>query len=167
MIRTFFFGRSIGSRRFLKRNDIKFSSRHSSSRPSSLDAREIPTHRQRLLRRVHARVPLFLHPYTEKLVNAPVTHLTSFLILHEITAIVPLLGLTAFFHYSNWLPKSVGEWKWASDGVDKYGHYLKKKGWLGQVEKDEDGNLQGSYWARMGNERFRVVLEYVPHLSYM
>ena len=117
------------------------------------------TTRARLLRRVHARVPKFLHPYAKKLVNAPVTHLTSFLILHEITAIVPLLGLAALFHYSNWLPSFISQWKWASDGIGKYGHYFRKKGWLREVDKDADGNREGGFWWGMGDKRFKVVLE--------
>ena len=117
------------------------------------------TRREQLLKRIHARVPTWLHPYTAKLVNAPVTHLTSFLILHEITALVPLLGLAGFFHYSNWLPKSISEWKWASDGIGHYAHYFRKKGWLKEVEKDENGNAKGGYWDGMGDGRFKVILE--------
>ena len=54
--------------------------------------------------RVLNRLPKFLHPYTNGLRNAPVTHVVSFLILHEITAIVPLVGLAGLFHWMRWIP---------------------------------------------------------------
>jgi hypothetical protein len=50
------------------------------------------------------RVPRFLRNYTDGLRNAPVSHVVAFLILHELTAIVPLIGLASYFHYTNWLP---------------------------------------------------------------
>ena len=140
------------------------STRHASSSHAPADASKANSYRERLVQRIHSKVPLFLHPYTRKLVNAPAAHLTSFLILHEITAVVPLVGLAGFFHYSNWLPQSISEWKWASDGVAKFGNWFKKKGWLAKVQRDEEGKIQGDYWARMGDARFRVVLEWVTPL---
>lgn len=50
------------------------------------------------------RVPRFLRRYTDGLRTAPVTHVVSFLILHELTAVIPLVGLASYFHYANWLP---------------------------------------------------------------
>ncbi|QFZ29822.1 putative MIOREX complex component [Clavispora lusitaniae] len=44
------------------------------------------------------RVPRFLRPYTTQFIGAPVSHVTAFLILHEFTAIVPLVGLWYVFH---------------------------------------------------------------------
>lgn len=32
------------------------------------------------------------------------THVVSFLILHEITAVVPLVGLAGLFHWTGWVP---------------------------------------------------------------
>src|SRR5436190_18574891 len=49
------------------------------------------------------RLPLFLRTYTTPLLNAPIAHITSFLILHEITAVVPLFGLVGAFHYAGWI----------------------------------------------------------------
>ena len=49
--------------------------------------------------RVLNRVPRFLRKYTDGLRNAPVSHVVSFLILHELTAIIPLVGLAGAFHY--------------------------------------------------------------------
>lgn len=54
--------------------------------------------------RVLNRVPKPFRKYTDGLRNAPVSHIVAFLTLHEITAIVPLVGLASLFHYTQWLP---------------------------------------------------------------
>lgn len=57
------------------------------------------------------RIPKFLHPYTVGFLNAPVSHITSFVIIHEITAIVPLFGLWGLFYYFDFTPvASIPEW---------------------------------------------------------
>jgi hypothetical protein len=58
------------------------------------------------------------------------THITSFLILHEITAVVPLLGLAATFHYTHWLPSWFAEGAWVLAGVEQFGKYFRRKGWI-------------------------------------
>ncbi|KAF8850495.1 hypothetical protein BDZ45DRAFT_542450, partial [Acephala macrosclerotiorum] len=82
---------------------------------------------------LHSRLPKFLQPYTRGLLNAPISHLISFLILHEITAIVPLISLASLFHYTSWLPSlwSEGEGKAVSEGVERFGRYFGRKGWFG------------------------------------
>jgi len=105
--------------------------------------------------RLNARLPRFLHSYTTPLLSAPVTHITSFLLLHELTAVVPLFGLVAFFHYTNWLPPYFAEGKWIANGVEKFGRYFRRKGWLSEVEKREteelvkDGSRKGEDGKRM------------------
>jgi hypothetical protein len=79
-------------------------------------------------------VPASLRKVTAPLLNAPVSHVTSFLVLHEITAIAPLFGLAAAFHYSNWLPDGWARSETVEQGVQKWGRYLRRKGWI----KDED-----------------------------
>lgn len=44
------------------------------------------------------RVPRFLRPYTTQFIGAPVSHVTAFIILHELTAIVPLVGFWYVLH---------------------------------------------------------------------
>lgn len=88
------------------------------------------------LSRFEARLPRFLRHVTTPLRNAPVSHITAFLILHEITAIVPLFGLAAFFHYTDYLPKSLSEGKLVRDGTEKFGRWLRKKGWISQEDAD-------------------------------
>ncbi|SGZ56760.1 CIC11C00000003134 [Sungouiella intermedia] len=45
-----------------------------------------------------SKVPKFLRPYTTQFIHAPVSHVTAFIILHEITAIVPLIGTWYVLH---------------------------------------------------------------------
>lgn len=63
-------------------------------------AAEIPPEIQHKLKNdpILKRIPKFLHRYTTRFMNAPVSHVVSFLILHELTAIVPLLSLWYLFH---------------------------------------------------------------------
>ncbi|KAE9364741.1 hypothetical protein N431DRAFT_355138 [Stipitochalara longipes BDJ] len=94
--------------------------------------------------RLLTRLPRFLHPYVSGLRNAPISHIVSFLILHEITAIVPLVGLAGLFHYTQWLPTSFVEGKWVTKGMEMYGRYFGRKGWFGfSREGREEGELNG------------------------
>ncbi|KAL6452338.1 hypothetical protein SBY92_001596 [Candida maltosa Xu316] len=57
------------------------------------------------------RIPKFLRSYASKFINAPISHLISFVILHEITAIVPLVSLWYFFHqHPNYVPLEIPTW---------------------------------------------------------
>lgn len=91
---------------------------------------------------VNGRLPKFLRRYTSGLFNAPVSHIVAFLILHEITAVVPLFALTGYFHYTNWLPPYISEWKWAAEGMDKFGRYARRKGWLSAAESEEINKVE-------------------------
>lgn len=102
--------------------------RHNSTSSSS-SSTEPPTSAR--INRILSRLPRFLHPYTSALRNAPVSHITSFLILHEITAIIPLIGLATAFHYAGWLPEAWVKGKWVNEGVERFGRYFGRKGWFG------------------------------------
>ncbi|KKK14508.1 hypothetical protein P175DRAFT_0501676 [Aspergillus ochraceoroseus IBT 24754] len=91
---------------------------------------------QSRLRQLNDRLPSFLRAYTTPLLGAPATHITSFLLLHEITAIVPLFGLVAAFHYGNWLPDLTAKSAF-KDGTERVGRWLRKKGWVDEVEAGE------------------------------
>lgn len=106
--------------------------------------------------RITSRLPKFLQGYTTPLINAPLTHISAFLLLHELTAVIPLFGLAATFHYTRWMPPFVGEGKWVSDGVEKFGNYFRKKGWLG-----EEGKARRYRWWGRGEGGTRIVVEYV------
>lgn len=77
-----------------------------------------------------------MRPTVTALHNAPVAHITAFLLLHELTAIVPLFGLAGAFHYYHWLPPYFADGAWVVSGIDKFGKYFKRKGWIGAGEKD-------------------------------
>lgn len=87
--------------------------------------------------RVNRRLPRFLHKYTSALANAPLSHITSFLILHELTAIIPLFGLAGYFHYTHWLPPWFAEGAWVLNGVERFGRYFRRKGWIRSGEAEE------------------------------
>ncbi|KAL6718033.1 hypothetical protein ACLMJK_004118 [Lecanora helva] len=108
------------------------------------------------LARLQSRLPTFLRPYLTPLLNAPLTHISAFLLLHELTALLPLAGLAATFHYTHWLPPGLGEGKWVAEGVEKWGGYLRRKGWLGGKEGLE--GRRGKWWGR-GEGGTRVVVE--------
>ncbi|KAF2024117.1 hypothetical protein EK21DRAFT_79370 [Setomelanomma holmii] len=87
--------------------------------------------------RINRRLPRFLHRYTSALANAPLSHITSFLILHELTAIIPLFSLAAYFHYTHWLPPWFAEGAWVLNGVERFGRYFRRKGWIRSGEAEE------------------------------
>ena len=95
---------------------------------------------QTRIQRLETRLPAFLRHYTTPLRTAPVSHISAFLLLHEITAIIPLFGFAAAFHYFDWLPPFIAEGALAKSGVEKFGRYLRKKGWI----VDEDGDVEGA-----------------------
>ncbi|KAI5951846.1 hypothetical protein KGF54_004921 [Candida jiufengensis] len=57
------------------------------------------------------RVPKFLRNYASKFVNAPFSSLVAFIILHEITAIVPLIGIWYYIHqHPGFIPLDLPQW---------------------------------------------------------
>ena len=125
-----------------------------SVKPDDLNPEASAKTRSRVVH-ITSRLPQFLQKYTTPLINAPITHISAFLLLHELTAIVPLFGLAATFHYTQWMPPFISEGKWVSDGVEKFGNYFRKKGWLG-----EEKARRYKWWGR-GEGGTRVVVEYV------
>ncbi|KAK1253348.1 hypothetical protein MKX07_001425 [Trichoderma sp. CBMAI-0711] len=113
------------------------------------------------------RLP-YLRKYTSGLRDAPVSHVVSFMILHEITAIVPLLGLFALFHYTTYLPISYatehfGEYVQA--GVERFERYFKRKGWFGFGQENSDTSAQDAHvedavqrW-KNGEQKYGILVE--------
>ncbi|EKV10874.1 Uncharacterized protein family FLILHELTA [Penicillium digitatum] len=96
-----------------------------------------PSDARSRLRRLNDRLPRFLRAYTTPLLGAPVTHITSFLMLHELTAIVPLFGLAGAFHYGAWMPdlaSQTGETNAFDEGAARFGRWLRKKGWVNEAD---------------------------------
>ncbi|KAI1446957.1 hypothetical protein F5Y02DRAFT_49178 [Annulohypoxylon stygium] len=86
-------------------------------------------------------VPKRLHPSLQRLRTAPFSHVAAFLVLHELTAILPLFGLACLFYSTDWVPTSwvLGPWAaWAEEGLRRYMRYFRKKGWFG-LSGEEDG----------------------------
>ena len=104
-------------------------------RRQCLSSSPIPplTKSQSRITKITARLPKSLQRYTRPLLNAPVTHIASFLILHELTAIIPLFCLAAVFQYTQWLPPFT-EYRLFREYQEKFGNYLKRKGYLGAHE---------------------------------
>lgn len=68
------------------------------------------------------RMPKFMLPYTKNFIHAPVSHVTAFLILHELSAIVPLVGIWYVFHKYQWsIPLDLPSW-----AIDKGTHIIDK-----------------------------------------
>ncbi|KAK4203841.1 hypothetical protein QBC40DRAFT_193295 [Triangularia verruculosa] len=104
-----------------------------------------------------SKLPPSLQKYTTSLRSAPTTHVVAFLILHEITAIVPLFGLVGVFHYGNWLPlDALGDNQYLKEGVEMFARYFKKKGWLSEEEAEVQGGVL-EHWRENG--RYRLVVE--------
>lgn len=127
--------------------------RYFSERPDDIAPEASQKTRSRI-ERINIRLPRFLQRYTKPLVTAPLTHISAFLLLHELTAVVPLLGLAGIFHYSRWLPPYISEGQWVSSGVEKFGRYFRRKGWLGETGVSR----RDRYWG-LSERGVRVVVE--------
>jgi hypothetical protein len=106
-------------------------------------------------------VPRFLRPYTSRLLDAPVSHITAFLLLHELTAMVPLIGLTTFFHCTNYLPQSFTEGEWFKSSLAKWSRYAKRKGWIDENDSSaEDVSSRSEVRELEGrSDRWRWIVE--------
>lgn len=96
--------------------------------------------------RIIARLPPPLRRYASRLRDAPVLHVASFLTLHEITAVVPLLGLFGLFHYTDLVPIEyiTGRYgAYVGEGLRKFEKYFKRKGWFGFKKGDAEGEDGG------------------------
>lgn len=125
--------------------------------------------------RILSRLPPSMQKYTQRLRNAPVSHVVAFLVLHEITAVVPLLGLFGLFHYTDKVPidymmEHYGGY--VGDGARRFEKYFKRKGWFGfGGEEEEDGaatpattGAEGSEDAvrdrwMSGDTKYKIVVE--------
>lgn len=106
------------------------------------------------IKRIESRLPKFLRRFITPLRDAPVSHITAFIILHEITAVVPLFALVGFFHYSNWLPPYISEGAWVQAGTERFGKWLRKRGW---IDAQDD---RRSKWYGRGESGVRLVSEF-------
>ncbi|KAK7912022.1 protein family FLILHELTA [Apiospora marii] len=103
------------------------------------------TRLDRILTRTSRYLPERLRAPLRGFRRAPVSHVASFLVLHELTAILPLFGLTGAFYYLDIVPV---EWVfgWWAPYVQEEGtkvlRYFKKKGWFGLAAGDARGDKE-------------------------
>lgn len=111
--------------------------------------------------RIVTRLPRFLRRYVEPLRNAPLTHVSAFLLLHELTAIVPLFGLAGLFHYYDYLPPYITDGDLVAQGVKRFGNYFRRKGWIEELNEDASGEQsQGAVRWSGGEGSVRIVTEF-------
>lgn len=123
--------------------------------------------------RITSKLPRSLQKYTTGLRNAPVSHVVSFLILHELTAIVPLFGLFGLFHYTDYTPVTYMTDHFGSyvqTGIVRFERYFKRKGWFGFSQEETtspDGQDEESRpqvedamdaW-RSGDPKYKILVE--------
>ncbi|KAG6038795.1 hypothetical protein E4U41_003659 [Claviceps citrina] len=127
--------------------------RHGSSQSSRID-------------RITARLPRRLQKYTNGLRNAPVSHMVSFLILHELTAIVPLFLLFALFHYTTFVPvayMSAHFGNYVQSGISRFEKYFSRKGWFGfrpeDVERDGSDRVDALGKWDSGERKYKILVE--------
>ncbi|ESZ92793.1 hypothetical protein SBOR_6850 [Sclerotinia borealis F-4128] len=99
-----------------------------------ISATSFSSSRSRLQARLltlQSRIPKFLHPYTAPLLTAPKTYIISFLVLHEITALVPLILLAGGFHYTGCLPSDLIPEGKLEATRERFERWFGKKGWFG------------------------------------
>lgn len=86
--------------------------------------------------------------------HSPASYIVSFAILHELTAIVPLVGLASAFHYFRWLPTYFAEGKWIAESVEKIGRWFRRRGWIDEEQKaDVEARIKAGDAARFEKER--------------
>ncbi|KAI0443557.1 hypothetical protein F4803DRAFT_307287 [Xylaria telfairii] len=87
-------------------------------------------------------MPKRLRGALQDLRSAPLSHIFAFLVLHEITAILPIFGLTYAFYVLDYVPGSLAFLP--QDGSERWTNYFRKKRWFGfgpedDVTSQEDG----------------------------
>lgn len=120
--------------------------RHNStnSKPATPNTNTPPSASQRA-DRIISRLPRPFQKYAARLRSAPLPHIVAFGILHEITAVVPLLGLFGLFHYTNYVPLdyAVGRYGgYAVEATGRFERYFTRKGWFGFGQEGDASGLQ-------------------------
>ncbi|POS80596.1 hypothetical protein DHEL01_v201017 [Diaporthe helianthi] len=126
--------------------------------------------------RILSRLPRSMQGYAGRLRSAPLSHVVAFLVLHEITAVVPLLGLFGLFHYGGASAAPIGYMMehygdYMRDGTARFERYFTRKGWFGFGEEGGDqtasaveaGGADGSdavmsRW-EASDGKYRIVVE--------
>ncbi|RDA91592.1 hypothetical protein CP533_4620 [Ophiocordyceps camponoti-saundersi (nom. inval.)] len=114
-------------------------------RPSPRTTRLFLSSSSRRIDKLTSKLPARWQKYAVRLRNAPVSHVVAFLVLHEITAVVPLVALWALFHYTTVVPVEFVASRFAAytdAGVAKFERYFRRKQWFG-FDAEEPGRPHG------------------------
>lgn len=129
--------------------------------------------------RILSRLPRGMQGYAGRLRSAPLSHVVAFLVLHELTAVVPLLGLFGLFHYGGASAAPIGYMMehyggYVRDGTAKFERYFTRKGWFGFGREDvgggeaaaagglkDDGDGDAAVMSRWegSDSKYRIVVE--------
>lgn len=126
--------------------------------------------------RILSRLPRRMQGYAGRLRSAPLSHVVAFLVLHELTAVVPLLGLFGLFHYGGASAAPIGYMMehygaYVRDGTARFERYFTRKGWFGFGREDAgetaggikggDGNDDAAVmsWWEGSDGKYRIVVE--------
>jgi hypothetical protein len=121
-----------------------------SSPASDITAKQA-TRFDKVITRTQRWLPRRFHAPLQNFRSAPGSHIVAFLLIHELTAIVPLFGLVAAFQYYDVVPAGYVFGPWApyvQDGAFKFLRWFRKKGYFGMGTED----------AREGEQRFEEDL---------
>ncbi|KAI0205249.1 hypothetical protein F4808DRAFT_411039 [Astrocystis sublimbata] len=106
--------------------------------PSSSTIKTPPSSRvSQILARASRYLPQRLNTALQDLRSAPVSHIVAFLALHEITAIVPVVGIAYAFYTLDYMP---ARWLVSEEGLKKWTSYFRKKRWFGLEPEGERGD---------------------------
>lgn len=126
--------------------------------------------------RILSRLPRGMRGYAGRLRSAPLSHVVAFLVLHELTAVLPLLGLFGLFHYGGASAAPIGYMMehygaYVRDGTARFERYFTRKGWFGFGREDgeeapggikgDDGNDDAAVMSRWegSDGKYRIVVE--------
>ncbi|KAI0490390.1 hypothetical protein F4859DRAFT_457935 [Xylaria cf. heliscus] len=132
----------------------------SDSKPPNPTTTPPSSHRiSRILTSASRFLPQRLRTALQDLRSAPLSHIIAFLALHELTAIVPVLGLTYAFYKLDYVPVP---WLVPEDGLKKWTRYFRKKGWFGlgpeEEQQGEEESIDGDARERRRGD-IRAYLE--------
>ncbi|PHH60427.1 hypothetical protein CDD81_1671 [Ophiocordyceps australis] len=129
--------------------------------------RTVSTARERI-ERLAAKMPESVKRYTAKMRQYPGSYITAFLILHEVTAVVPLVLLVLLFHYTTIMPMEYlmdKTQKRLKESMASFERYFRRKEYFGfkaneDASSNEDESQQEAMerW-RQGDPMYRILVE--------
>ncbi|WLF77292.1 hypothetical protein PVL30_001004 [Lodderomyces elongisporus] len=125
--------KSVSNDSFLKR-DIP-----PAERPSGPTEQDFKTHP------ILKRIPKFLRNYASQFIHAPYSHLVAFLVLHELTAIIPLFGIWYYLHnHPGFIPMDLPQWA-LTKGASVMDKVLERMDWHIDSSQKISVIMEGAY----------------------